>query len=183
MILLLYQSAINQRHQLKIVYAWLVGDLSVTCSWSLSFSNDRKAMNLPHNNIPLSVGTYIVHLWVCICVDLLRGYLNMRKLPKLILILSIRHFSTLLCRGEKERKMCACIQCMYMYVCVCMYACMRIWKWVGRVHGPLRLSHVVCEASSFPMSDAQLPFMCVHVCVLVVIELGVYSRYGVFARG
>ena len=33
------------------------------------------------------------------------------------------------------------------------------------------------------MSDAQLPFMCVHVCVLVVIELGVYSTYGVFVRG
>lgn len=31
-ILLPYQSAVNQRHQLKIVYAWLVGDLSVTCS-------------------------------------------------------------------------------------------------------------------------------------------------------
>ena len=45
---------------------------------------------------------------------------------------------------------------------------------MGRVHRPLRLTHVVYEASSFPMSDAQLPFMCVHVCVLVVIELGVY---------
>jgi hypothetical protein len=45
---------------------------------------------------------------------------------------------------------------------------------VGRVHRPLRLSHVVSEASSFSLSDAQLPFMCVHVCVLVVIELGVY---------
>ena len=47
------------------------------------------------------------------------------------------------------------------------------WKWVGRVHRPLRLSHVVYKASSFSLSDAQLPFMCVRVCVLVVITLGV----------
>ena len=42
---------------------------------------------------------------------------------------------------------------------------------MGRVHWPLRLSHVVSEVSSFPLSDVQVPFMCVHVCVLVVITL------------
>ena len=66
---------------------------------------------------------YIVHLWVCVCIDQLRGCPSTRKLPKLI---SSSQYDNsphylLLCRGGKERKMCACTRCthcMYMYVCM-----------------------------------------------------------------
>ena len=51
-----------------------------------------------------------------------------------------------------------------------------------RVHGPPRLTHVVYEASSFPLPGLQVPFMCVYVCALAVIILGVYVCVCSFVR-
>ena len=63
---------------------------------------------------------YIVHLWVCVCIDQLRGYLSTRKLPKLIS--SSQYDNSPYYYAEAERKE----KCVYVRgvhsVCVCMHA-------------------------------------------------------------